>query len=215
MNRPIVIDSHKPRNAGEHTRNVSKSANFSGLQHTTPSKPTKPTHTIVMHKDFGLHVASSDGKSVEACPAFSIKGCVVDANGQNPAYLMCFETLLGSEVTEAIPLAVLASPEQLVKLLLSRGFAVPQNNIKERGQAIKHYMEYNCPIEKNSFELKAMVGRSCLTKQLFTYAVKILLVIHRLNMACTVKIQKIQTSVETVSGGMTWLSHLKMIRWLS
>ena len=145
MNRPTVIDSHKPRNAGEHTRNVSKRAKFSGLQHATP---IKPTHAVVMHKGFGLHVTSSDGKSIEACPAFSIKGCVVDANGQNPAYLMCFETLLGSEVTEAIPLAVLASPEQLVKLLLSRGFPVPQSNIKQRGQAIKHYLEQNCPQDK-------------------------------------------------------------------
>ena len=85
-----------------------------------PATQAKPTYSIVMHKGFGLHVSGSDGRSLEACPDFSIKGCVVDANGQNPAYLMCFETLLGGEVTEAIPLAVLASAEQLVKLLLNR-----------------------------------------------------------------------------------------------
>lgn len=60
----------------------------------------KPTYSIAMHKGFGLHVSGSDGTSLEACPAFSVKGCVVDANGQNPAYLMCFETLLGGGVTE-------------------------------------------------------------------------------------------------------------------
>ena len=59
------------------------------------AKSAKPTYSIVMHKGFGLHVSGSDGSSLEACPDFSIKGCVVDANGQNPAYLMCFETLLG------------------------------------------------------------------------------------------------------------------------
>ncbi len=112
------------------------------------STQAKPAYTIVMHKGFGLHVSGSDGSSLEACPDFSIKGIAVDANGQNPAYLMCFETLLGDEVTEAIPLAALASPEQLVKLLLSRGFPVPQNNIKQRGKAIKHYLEQNCPQDK-------------------------------------------------------------------
>ena len=113
-----------------------------------PATQAKPTYSIAMHKGFGLHVSGSDGTSLEACPAFSVKGCVVDANGQNPAYLMCFETLLGGEVTEAIPLAALASPEQLVKLLLSRGFPVPQSNIKQRGLAIKHYLEQNCPQDK-------------------------------------------------------------------
>ena len=113
-----------------------------------PAKQAKPTYSIVMHKGFGLHVSGSDGRSLEACPDFSIKGCVVDANGQNPAYLMCFETLLGVEVTEAIPLAALASPEQLVKMLLSRGFPVPQSNIKQRGLAIKHYLDQNCPQDK-------------------------------------------------------------------
>ncbi len=113
-----------------------------------PATQAKPTYSIVMHKGFGLHVSGSDGRSLEACPDFSIKGCVVDANGQNPAYLMCFETLLGGEVTEAIPLAALASPEQLVKLLLNRGFPVPQSNIKQRGLAIKHYLEQNCPQDK-------------------------------------------------------------------
>lgn len=112
------------------------------------AKSAKPTYSIVMHKGFGLHVSGSDGSSLEACPDFSIKGCVVDANGQHPAYLMCFETLLGGEVTEAIPLAALASPEQLVKLLLNRGFPVPQSNIKQRGLAIKHYLEQNCPQDK-------------------------------------------------------------------
>ncbi len=113
-----------------------------------PAPQTKPTYSVVMHKGFGLHISGSNGTSLEACPAFSVKGCVVDASGQNPAYLMCFETLLGGEVTEAIPLAVLASPEQLVKLLLSRGFPVPQSNIKQRGLAIKHYLEQNCPQDK-------------------------------------------------------------------
>lgn len=119
-------------------------------QAATPKSATqaKPTYSIAMHKGFGLHVSGSDGTSLEACPAFSVKGCVVDANGQNPAYLMCFETLLGGEVTEAIPLAALASPEQLVKLLLSLGFPVPQSNIKQRGLAIKHYLEQNCPQDK-------------------------------------------------------------------
>jgi putative DNA primase/helicase len=112
------------------------------------AKSAKPTYSILMHKGFGLHVSGSDGSSLEACPDFSIKGCVVDANGQHPAYLMCFETLLGGEVTEAIPLAALASPEQLVKLLLNRGFPVPQSNIKQRGLAIKHYLEQNCPQDK-------------------------------------------------------------------
>lgn len=130
-------------------KNTSQRSKFVAApsQATTP-KSAKPTYSIVMHKGFGLHVSGSDGSSLEACPDFSIKGCVVDANGQNPAYLMCFETLLGGEVTEAIPLAALASPEQLVKLLLSRGFHVPQNNIKQRGQAIKHYLEQNCPQDK-------------------------------------------------------------------
>lgn len=67
-----------------------------------PATQAKPTYSIAMHKGFGLHVTSSDGTSLKACPAFSVKGCVVDANGQNPAYLMCFETLLGGEATEAI-----------------------------------------------------------------------------------------------------------------
>jgi putative DNA primase/helicase len=127
-------------------KNTSQRSKFVATpsQAATP-KSVKPTYSIVMHKGFGLHVSGSDGSSLKACPDFSIKGCVVDANGQNPAYLMCFETLLGGEVTEAIPLAVLASPEQLVKLLLNRGFPVPQSNIKQRGLAIKHYLEQNCP----------------------------------------------------------------------
>lgn len=132
--------------------NTSQRSKFSAapsqIAASKPDTRTKLKYSIAMRKGIGLYVSGSDGTSLEACPAFSVKGCVVDANGQNPAYLMCFETLLGDEVTEAIPLTAFASPAQLVKLLLSRGFAVPQNNIKERGQAIKHYMEYHCPIEK-------------------------------------------------------------------
>ncbi|XVJ70544.1 MAG: DUF927 domain-containing protein [Rhizobacter sp.] len=129
-------------------KNTSQRSKFSVApkQVATP----KATLSVVMHHGFGLHVASSDGKSVEACPEFTIKGYVVDGNGQNPAYLICFRNLFGIEVTEAIPLATLASPEQLVKLLLSRGFPIPQNNIKQRGQAIKHYLEQNCPQDKLS-----------------------------------------------------------------
>lgn len=130
-------------------KNTSQRSKFvAAPSQAATAKSAKPTYSIVMHKGSGLHVRSSDGSSLEACPDFTIKGCVVDANGQNPAYLMCFETLLGGEVTEAIPLAALASPEQLVKLLLNRGFPVPQSNIKQRGLAIKHYLEQNCPQDK-------------------------------------------------------------------
>lgn len=130
-------------------KNTSQRSKFvAAPSQAATAKSAKPTYSIVMHKGSGLHVRSSDGSSLEACPDFTIKGCVVDANGQNPAYLMCFETLLGGEVTEAIPLAALASPEQLVKLLLNRGFPVPQSNIKQRGLAIKHYLEQQCPQDK-------------------------------------------------------------------
>ena len=111
-------------------------------------KSSKPTLAVTMYKGQGLYVTSSDGRRVEACPEFNIKGCVVNEDGQNPAYLMSFTTLLGFEKTVAVPMAILSSPEQLVKRLLSLGFPVPQNNMKERGKTIKHYIEANCPIKK-------------------------------------------------------------------
>ena len=116
----------------------------------TPAQAVKPksTTSIVMRLGVGLYFANSSGASLEVCDEFSVKGIVVDANGQNPAYLIRFKTLLGGEATEAIPVALANSPERLIKLLLSLGFPVPQNNFKHRGEAIRHYLEFNCQVDK-------------------------------------------------------------------
>lgn len=114
----------------------------------TQAASTKSTTSIVMRPGAGLYIADSSGTSLEVCDEFSVKGIVVDANGQNPAYLIRFKTLLGGEATEAIPVALINSPKQLIKLLISLGFQVPQNNIKHRGDAIRHYLEFNCQVDK-------------------------------------------------------------------
>lgn len=130
-------------------KNTSQRSEFAAepAQAVAP-KPHEPKYSMMMDEECGLCLDSSEGEGFVACPPFRVKGIVVDADGQNPAYLMAFKTRLGVEVTEAIPLAAMASPEQLVKLLLKHGLPLPQNNLKQRGQAIKHFLEQSCPQDR-------------------------------------------------------------------
>jgi putative DNA primase/helicase len=154
MSGPKARDSHKPRKAAGLGSNVSKSAKRTDSQNTKAAKAVKKLTSVAAMEvngpfklidGFGLYFVN-DGRSSLLCPLIHVKGYVVDANGQHPAYLVVFKNYLEQQVTVALPLATLNPPEQMFKLLTGLGFAIDQNNIKNRSEALKQYLELNCQV---------------------------------------------------------------------
>jgi putative DNA primase/helicase len=102
---------------------------------------------FVLDKAHGLYFVEG-GKREFVCAPIHVKGIVVDTDGKNPGYLICFNNLLGQTATLAIPLEVVSRPEQMLAMLTRHGFAMDTDNLKGRSTAIKLYFQFNCPVDK-------------------------------------------------------------------